>query len=54
MALTENITRNAQGGVRENSLMQYKIPTRIDYGHLNVEFESSYEPSGPFGAEVDR
>ena len=25
MALTENITRNAQGGVRENSLMQYKI-----------------------------
>ena len=51
MALTENITRNAQGGVRENSLMQYKIPTRIDYGHLNVEFESSYEPSGPFGAK---
>ena len=51
MALTENITRNAQGGVLENSLMQYKIPTRIDYGHLNVEFESSYEPSGPFGAK---
>ena len=51
MALTENITRNAQGGVRENSLMQYKIPTRIDYGHLNVEFESSYEPTGPFGAK---
>ena len=37
--------------MRENSLMQYKIPTRIDYGHLNVEFESSYEPTGPFGAK---
>ena len=51
LSTRENITRNAQGGVRENSLMQYKIPTRIDYGHLNVEFESSYEPSGPFGAK---
>ena len=51
MALTENITRNAQGGVLENSLMQYKIPTRIDIGHICVEFESSYEDAGPFGAK---
>ena len=51
MALTENITYNKLGKLAENSLMQYKIPTRIDYGHLNVEFESSYEPSGPFGAK---
>ena len=36
MALTENITRNAQGGVRENSLMQYKIPTRVDIGKIQV------------------
>lgn len=31
--------------------MQYKVPTRLDMGHLQVEFESSYEPTGPFGAK---
>ena len=34
-----------------NSLMQYKIPTRLDMGKIRVEFESSYEPTGPFGAK---
>ena len=31
--------------------MQYKIPTRLDMGKIRVEFESSYEPTGPFGAK---
>lgn len=31
--------------------MQYKIPTRMDMGKLRVEFDSSYEPTGPFGAK---
>ena len=31
--------------------MQYKIPCREDIGHIHVEFESSYEESGPFGAK---
>ena len=31
--------------------MQYKIPTRLDMGHLRVEFEHSHEPTGPFGAK---
>ena len=31
--------------------MQYKIPTRQDVGRIHVEFESSYEPTGPFGAK---
>ena len=31
--------------------MRYKIPTRLDMGKLQVEFESSYEQSGPFGAK---
>ena len=31
--------------------MQYKVPTRLDMGHLRVEFENSYEPTGPFGAK---
>ena len=51
MALFENVTYNDRGGIIENSLMQYKIPTRLDMGKLRVEFESSYEPTGPFGAK---
>ena len=31
--------------------MQYKIPTREDFGNIRVAFESSYEESGPFGAK---
>lgn len=51
MSLLENITYSDKGKVRENSLMQYKIPTRMDIGHISVEFESSYEEAGPFGAK---
>lgn len=51
MALTENVTYNKYGRLAENSLMQYKIPTRLDIGHINVEFESSFEGTGPFGAK---
>ena len=49
--LFENITYNAKGCPIESSFMQYKIPTRLDMGHLRVEFENSYEPTGPFGAK---
>ena len=31
--------------------MQYKIPTGQGEGRLRVEFESSYEQTGPFGAK---
>ncbi len=51
MALYENVTYLPSGRIAENSFMQYKIPTRLDMGHLQVEFESSYEPTGPFGAK---
>ena len=51
MALMENITYSEKGKIAENSLMQYKIPSRVDVGHLQVEFEQSYEPTGPFGAK---
>ena len=51
MTLTENITYDAKGRLAENSLMQYKIPARTDIGRIRVEFESSYEESGPFGAK---
>lgn len=51
MTLTENVTYDTAGKPIESSFMQYKIPTRLDVGHLHVEFESSYEPTGPFGAK---
>ncbi len=49
--LMENITYNDRGRPIESSFMQYKLPTRLDIGRLNVEFEQSYEPTGPFGAK---
>jgi CO/xanthine dehydrogenase Mo-binding subunit len=51
MALTENVQYDHRGKPIENSFMQYKIPTRLDMGKLRVEFEHSYEPTGPFGAK---
>lgn len=51
MTLHENITYDEKGRLAENSLMQYKIPTRLDIGKLRVEFDSSYEQTGPFGAK---
>ena len=49
--LMENVTYDHRGRPIESSFMQYKIPTRLDIGHLKVEFEHSYEPTGPFGAK---
>ncbi len=51
MALYEDIHYEAKGRIAEDSLMQYKIPTRLDTGRLRVEFEGSYEKTGPFGAK---
>ena len=51
MALFEDVTYTPEGRILEDSLMQYKLPTRLDMGHLRVEFESSYEKTGPFGAK---
>ena len=51
MALYEDITYSKKGRILENSFMQYKIPSRLDVGKLRVEFESSYEETGPFGAK---
>lgn len=51
MALYEDVVYNENGKNYSNSFMQYKIPSRLDVGEIRVEFESSYEPSGPFGAK---
>ena len=49
--LMENVTYDEDGKPMESTFMQYKIPTRLDIGSLHVEFEHSYEPTGPFGAK---
>ena len=51
MALYEDVNYNEAGRPIEASLMQYKIPTRLDMGTLRVEFEHSHEPTGPYGAK---
>ena len=51
MALFEDIKYNKDGRMLNDSFMQYKLPTRCDIGNIRVEFESSYEPTGPFGAK---
>ena len=49
--LMENVTYDKFGKPMESTFMQYKVPTRLDMGKLKVEFEHSYEPTGPFGAK---
>lgn len=51
MTLYEDVWYNESGVNLSNSFLQYKIPTRQDFGRIRVEFESSYEPTGPFGAK---
>lgn len=51
MALFEDIQYSEKGVLRNNSFMQYKIPSRQDFGEIRVDFRSSYEESGPFGAK---
>lgn len=51
MALYEDVQYDNKGRILNDSFMQYKIPTRLDMGKIRVEFESSYEQTGPFGAK---
>ena len=51
MALYEDVVYTQRGKLASNTFMQYKIPTRKDVGNIIVDFEESYEPTGPFGAK---
>ena len=51
MALYEDVQYTEQGRMVNDSFLQYKIPTRLEAGTIRVAFESSYEPTGPFGAK---
>ena len=51
MALFEEVKYDKKGNLQTNSFMTYKIPSRRDIGRVRIEFEPSYEPTGPFGAK---
>ena len=51
MALFEDIQYDKRGRMMNDSFLQYKIPSRLDVPSIRVAFESSYEPTGPFGAK---
>ena len=51
MTLYEDMQYTKAGKMKNRNFMSYKIPTRLDMGNIKVEFESSYEPTGPFGAK---
>ncbi len=50
-ALMEEIRYDARGRLQNDSYMQYTIPRRMDIPRMQVAFEESYEPTGPFGAK---
>lgn len=51
MALHEEVRVSDKGKMMTNSFMTYKVPTREDIGRIRVEFDDSYEPTGPYGAK---
>lgn len=51
MTLFEEIKYDESGRMLNDSFMQYKIPSRLDVGTIRIDFETSYEPTGPFGAK---
>lgn len=51
MVLYEDVQYTDKGKIRNNSFMQCKIPNRMDIPKVRIEFESSYEKTGPFGAK---
>jgi CO/xanthine dehydrogenase Mo-binding subunit len=50
-ALFEEVVFDDRGGVVNNNLGDYKIPTFLDVPELNALIIESSEPNGPFGAK---
>ncbi|MDD6390589.1 MAG: molybdopterin-dependent oxidoreductase [Firmicutes bacterium] len=51
MTLYEDVRYTDKGRMMTRNLMQYKIPSRMDMPPIHVEFEQTYEKTGPFGAK---
>jgi len=48
-ALMEQLIFDEKGALRNNNMLDYKIPTAMDLPDMRVEFADSYEPTGPYG-----
>ena len=51
MALFEEVKETKLGKLITNSMMQYKIPCRMDINNIIVDFADGYDATGPFGAK---
>ena len=51
MTLPESVSYDDRRYPIDDSLLQFKLPARVDIGKIRVEFENSYEGEGPFGAK---
>lgn len=51
LGLFEDVQYSSKGRMVTDSFMTYKIPCRQDIKQIRVAFESSHEPTGPFGAK---
>ncbi len=51
MALFEEVKETKGGKLITNTLMQYKIPCRMDINNIVVDFADSYDETGPYGAK---
>lgn len=51
MALYEQVVYDGRGRPQTDSFFQYKIPNREEIPRIDVEFFSTYEETGPFGAK---
>ncbi|WP_419174055.1 xanthine dehydrogenase family protein molybdopterin-binding subunit [Desulfosediminicola sp.] len=51
MGLYEDVRFSSKGRLATASFMEYRIPSREDFGRIRVEFEESHEPTGPYGAK---
>ena len=51
MALYECPVVDERGRTMSNSLLQYRLPTRVDAPSIRMAFEASYEETGPYGAK---
>lgn len=50
-ALYEDVRYDEKGKLLTNSFSSYNFPTRMESTSIEVAFEESYEPSGPYGAK---
>jgi len=51
LGLYEDVVYSKTGRMVTDSFMTYKIPSRMDIANIRTAFESSDEPTGPFGAK---